>query len=473
MAKKGFSIKYEQTTDMPLKISPKNTWVKINTFDTPCRLLEISTQSLNIEIKNLPEASTMQAGNNIKIQVLNASGEDPLVLHVTIFHINDTECLCQVPLYVDSEQILLDKIVLEIQKNEIGDKHFSSFARNNDNSDNAAEQNYNVATSDEDIASILNNLVAMLPNETKDSEEEKVVAHSINNIPKSSFTYQQQPNFARLFETADDDNYNIDKEKTEHDSDKEENLEDGTLQAEIPSVNPLTLLRYSIVNKFLLDGLKDPYPNETKKLEDYNINIADTNKTDAVKAVTKNFKMPQKVHKKKKAQHKPANDISNFLPTNLITEMNAPGFMADIERTNEYNYNLTDKSRTADKDAAFDEYYEFSSELPPELIFALMEDARKKKEEYDGLDTKYQTDEFGFTMIDEDDYDASEDEASVLGRFDKLLENKRNIHFNVNNDPDYIAMTDEEKDEAFIEKLNNQNQDQNGEEKTFNFKLDI
>ena len=101
---------------MPLKISPKNTWVKINTFDTPCRLLEISTQSLNIEIKNLPEASTMQAGNNIKIQVLNASGEDPLVLHVTIFHINDTECLCQVPLYVDSEQILLDKIVLEIQK---------------------------------------------------------------------------------------------------------------------------------------------------------------------------------------------------------------------------------------------------------------------------------------------------------------------------------------------------------------------
>ncbi len=34
-------------------------------------------------------------------------------------------------------------------------------------------------------------------------------------------------------------------------------------------------------------------------------------------------------------------------------------------------------------------------------------------------------------------------------------------------------MTDEEKDEAFIEKLNNQNQDQNGEEKTFNFKLDI
>ena len=245
------------------------------------------------------------------------------------------------------------------------------------------------------------------------------------------------------------------------------------MQAEIPSVNPLTLLRYSIVNKFLLDGLKDPYPNETKKLEDYNINIADTNKTDAVKAVTKNFKMPQKVHKKKKAQHKPANDISNFLPTNLITEMNTPGFMADIERTNEYDYNLTDKSRTVDKDAAFDEYYEFSSELPPELIFALMEDARKKKEEYDGLDTKYQTDEFGFTMIDEDDYDASEDEASVLGRFDKLLENKRNIHFNVNNDPDYIAMTDEEKDEAFIEKLNNQNQDQNGEEKTFNFKLDI
>lgn len=76
-------------------------------------------------------------------------------------------------------------------------------------------------------------------------------------------------------------------------------------------------------------------------------------------------------------------------------------------------------------------------------------------------------------MVDEDDYEGDENEDSVLGKFDKLLENKRNIQFNVNNDPDYIAMTDEEKDEAFIEKLNNQNQDQNGEEKTFNFKLDI
>ena len=211
-----------------------------------------------------------------------------------------------------------------------------------------------------------------------------------------------------------------------------------------------------------------------KNWKNTNIDISDANKTEAVKDVAKNLKMPQKTHKKKKAQHKPANDISNFLPTNLITEMNTPGFMASIERTNEYDYNLTNnKKREVDKDAAFDEYYEFSSELPPELIFALMEDARKKKEEYEGLDSKYQTDEFSFTMVDEDDYEGDENEDSVLGKFDKLLENKRNIQFNVNNDPDYIAMTDEEKDEAFIEKLNNQNQDQNGEEKTFNFKLDI
>ncbi len=122
MAKQSYSISFEQATDTPLKILPKNTWVKINNFKNPCRLLEISAQSLTIDVKSEPETLTLHAGQSIKVQILNFSNENPFELQVTIFYINDSECLCQIPLFIDNEQILVDKIILEIQKNEIGVK---------------------------------------------------------------------------------------------------------------------------------------------------------------------------------------------------------------------------------------------------------------------------------------------------------------------------------------------------------------
>ena len=170
MAAKSFSISFDQATDTPLKIVPKNTWVKINNFKNPCRLLEISPQSLTLDVRNEPETLTLHAGQNIKIQLLNIAEEKekPFELHVTIFYINDSECLCQIPLFVNNEQILVDKIILEIQKNEIGIKNNS--ARKNksaDSDENAAP----LIPTDENIAPILNNLIAMLPNETKGTDE--------------------------------------------------------------------------------------------------------------------------------------------------------------------------------------------------------------------------------------------------------------------------------------------------------------
>ena len=59
-------------------------------------------------------------------------------------------------------------------------------------------------------------------------------------------------------------------------------------------------------------------------------------------------------------------------------------------------------------------------------------------------------------------------------KFDNLLKNKRVIKLNLNDDADYVAMTDEEKDEKFLEQLNSQSQDQKSNEKSkFKFKLDI
>ena len=75
MAAKSFSISFDQATDTPLKIVPKNTWVKINNFKNPCRLLEISPQSLTLDVRNEPETLTLHAGQNIKIQLLNIAEE--------------------------------------------------------------------------------------------------------------------------------------------------------------------------------------------------------------------------------------------------------------------------------------------------------------------------------------------------------------------------------------------------------------
>lgn len=472
MAAKSFSISFDQATDTPLKIVPKNTWVRINNFKNPCRLLEISPQSLTLDVRNEPETLTLHAGQNIKIQILNISEEKekPFELRVTIFYINDTECLCQIPLFVNNEQILVDKIILEIQKNEIGIKNNAARRnRNTDKDDNAAP----LIPTDENIAPILNNLIAMLPNETSGDAEDRVTANQITNIPKSTYNYQQV-DLSKLFDDAH--NFSDSHEEGEEEYEEEEEETSYTSQM-LSSFHPLALLRYSIVNKFLLDNLPDQYPDETKKIEEVQLDVEKLNKngSDGETAEKKSARRKKKIKELKK--HASSDDIENFLPSNLIEEMAMPDFMANIDKTNEFDYDLSNQAvQPVDKDAAFDQYYEFSSELPPELVFELMQKAKKKKEEYEGLETKYRTDEYGYTMVDEENYEGVDDDEYVLGKFDNLLKNKRVIKFNLNDDTDYVAMTNEEKDEKFIEQLNSQNQDQDQKgtkQGTFKFKLDI
>ncbi len=475
MAAKSFSISFDQAADTPLKIVPKNTWVKINNFKNPCRLLEISPQSLTLDVTSEPETLSLHAGQNIKIQILNIAEEKekPFELRVTIFYINDSECLCQIPLFVNNEQILVDKIILEIQKNEIGIKNNSVRKNKNaDHDENAAP----LIPTDENIAPILNNLIAMLPNETKGTEEH-VTASQITNIPKSTYNYQQV-DLSKLF----DDAHTISDEQEEQEEYKEEEEETSPASRLLSNFHPLALLRYSIINKFVLDNLPDAYPEETKKIEEaqldpneVNINEFMGDGTDHAMGNTKSDRKKRKIKELKRRVQPGADDVANFLPSNLIEEMSMPDFMANIDKTNEYDYNLSNQTKQpVDKDAAFDNYYEFSSELPPELVFELMQKAKKRKEEYEGLEAKYKTDEYGYTMVDEENYEAVDDDEYVLGKFDDLLKNKRRIKLNLNDDADYVAMTDEEKDEAFIEKLNSQTSEQKGDEKPkFNFKLDI
>lgn len=470
MAKQNYSISFDQAADTPLKILPKNTWVKINSFKNPCRLLEISVQSLTIDVKSEPETLTLHAGQSIKVQILNISEEKPFELHVTIFYINDSECLCQIPLYVNNEQILVDKIILEIQKNEIGVSKAPAASRHSKNADNSEERSGTVPT-DEDMAPILNNLIAMLPDETKGNKEEQITASQLTDIPKSTYHYQQI-DLSKLFDDAiekpkDDEN----SEESEYEYEDENEFDDAPAPKLPPSVHPLTLLRYSITNKFLLDNLDDPYPNETSILEEAHLDISTMDPENLEQgilsgAVSKKQKKKSRKHKKSKHSH---DEIEDFLPSNLIDEM-TPDFMANVEKTDEFNYILGDKKEPVDKDAAFEQYYEFSSDLPAELVFELMKKAKKKKEEYEGLDPKYQTDEFGFTMVDAENYENTDNGEFVMDKFDEMLKNKRRIELNMNADPDFISKTDEEKDEAFIEKLKNQTKTPNAK---FKFKLDI
>ena len=75
-------------------------------------------------------------------------------------------------------------------------------------------------------------------------------------------------------------------------------------------------------------------------------------------------------------------------------------------------------------------------------------------------------------MVDSENYENTDNGEFVMDKFDEMLKNKRRIELNMNEDPDFIAKTDEEKDEAFIEKLKNQTKTTDDKAK-FQFKLDI
>lgn len=478
MAKKSYTISFDQAADdEPLKILPKNTWVKINNFKNPCRLLEICAQSLTIDVKSEPETLTLHAGQSIKIQILNISEEKPFELQVTIFHINDEECLCQIPLYVSNEEILIDKIILEIQKNEIGANKAPNAPHTAKYTDGSQDEAAPFVPTDENIAPILNNLIAMLPEETKEDKEEHVTASQLTDIPKSSYTYQQvdlSKIFDKALELAEED------EKHGHNGDSGE-FEDEFAEIASPKlpphVHPLTLLRYSIVNKFLLDKLEDPFPQETAALEQAQLDISELSESDMEQGTVpaeKNSRKKKKAKKLTKLETTALEDVENFLPSNLLKEVSVPDFMDNINQSHEFDYTLSNQKKDIDKNAEFEQYYEFSSDMSPEVIAELMKESKKKKKEYEGLDEKDKTNEYGFTVADDENYEGVDDDEFVLGKFDNLLKNKRVIKLNINNDADVVTKTDIEKDKEFIEKFKSQNTDNKIRSNSkFKIKLDI
>lgn len=483
MAKKSYTISFDQAADdKPLKILPKNTWVKINNFKNPCRLLEICAQSLTIDVKSEPETLTLHAGQNIKVEILNISEEKPFILEVTIFHIDDEECLCQIPLYFNDEEILIDKIILEIQKNEIGGNKAPNAPHSAKHASGSQDEAAPFVPTDENIAPILNNLIAMLPDETKEDKEEHVTANQLTDIPKSSYTYQQvdlSKIFDKALELAEED------EKHRHNEDNEDNEEFEDEFEEIaspklpPHVHPLTLLRYSIVNKFLLDNLEDAFPQETAVLEQAQLDVSELSESNMAQGTIpetaqRNSRKKKKAKKLTKQETIALEDVENFLPSNLLKEMSVPNFMDDIKQTHEFDYSLSTQKKDIDKDAEFEQYYEFSSDMSPEVIAELMRESKKKKKEYEGLDEKDKTNEYGFTVADDENYEGVDDDEFVLGKFDNLLKNKRVIKLNINNDADVVTKTDIEKDKEFLEKFKSQTPDNKARSNSkFKFKLDI
>lgn len=472
----GLSIKFEQS-NAPLRIFPRNTWVKVNEFSSPYRILEISTEYLILDLQNHSEAKMFQAGKKLNLHLLSFSGENSLELNVIIFKIDDSKCYCQLPIYISNEQILLDKIILEIQKNEIEEKKVSSQVqqRHSAVSANSAE-NACAVSSEENMASILNNLVAMLPEETKDDKENQVVASSLTDIPKSSFEYHAPVSPEKLFKSAYDESEEQDfDEDDEYTSDDEFNLQKEKFlkqKAVCASVHPVTLMRFSIENKFLLDNLPDPFPQETQRLIDENIeqDLCDPEK---MAEMEKNFSQRKKSHSSKFSH----DDVSNFVPDHLIDGINKIN-LEEKDRTNEFTYRLLKEAKNIDKDEAFNEYYESMSELPPELVFELMRKAKGRKQEYNGLDPKYLTEEYNFTMRDPDEggecFDG--DESCMSEKLSKMLENKRTIEFNIKDDPNFVPRSKEESDEAFISQLNNNKNDSDlitTSKDGFKFNIDI
>ena len=131
MLKGDLSINFEQSK-APLKVTPKNTWVRIDGFKNPFQLIELTFQTIKININNHPEANLLKSGKQIRLYFLDTLGELTFETDLRILSVSKDTCLCQIPLYVTTEQVLFDKLILEVQKNEIEEKKLVNHLQSSD-----------------------------------------------------------------------------------------------------------------------------------------------------------------------------------------------------------------------------------------------------------------------------------------------------------------------------------------------------
>lgn len=417
MLKGDFSINFEQSKT-PLKITPNNAWVRIDGFKNPFQVTELSFQTIKLNLNNQPEAKQLQVGQLIRLYFLDNLGELSFETDLRIFSISQDNCICQIPLYVTNEQILFDKLILEIQKNEIKDKKFINHLHSKNSNENSQELNYCVIKTDEEINAILTDLVSRIP---QDNFEEKIIENS--NITENNKIIEVSPekNINKTKENKSENNY---LENFLQSSDPENTSVSNIEEKEVITSNtPLEDLRDSIQNKFLLEGLEPPEKMQKSK-----------NSSEKI------------THKRR--ENPEADAAFDGQNLNLIDEE---------EKTNEYEFNLAKHASKVDKDQAFDDSYDYDSELPKELIFSLSKTAPQKKSDEDFVINTDTPEDLSFTMREADDHDSDNecvdgDEDCIKNKLVKFFK-KKTIHFNLNktDGEEIVEKTDEEKDKEFQE----------------------
>lgn len=405
MLKGDLSINFEHSK-APLKVTPSNTWVRIDGFKNPFQLIELTFQTIKIKITNHPEATMLQSGKQIRLYFLDTLGELTFETDLRILSVSKDTCLCQIPLYVTTEQVLFDKLILEVQKNEIDEKKLITHL-NSSNQAQSTELNYCVIKTEEELNEILNELVAQLPLEENVREEEKVKAGSFSAKPSSSI----QEEIIEEIPTA-----NLTSKKT---TTNEEILHE--------TIDPYDKLRDSIQNKFLLEGLE--------KIE----RTAPQTSSSSAKS------SPEKITRTRR-ENPEADAAFNSQNLNIIE---------DEEKTNEYQFNLAKHAPKIDKDKAFEDSYDYDSELPPELIFSLSKKAPQKKNDEDFVINTATPEDLSFSIREEGENDGEcvdGDHDCIKNKLSKFFK-KKTIKFNLNKNEgeELVEKTDEEKDKEFQE----------------------
>ena len=245
-----------------------------------------------------------------------------------------------------------------------------------------------------------------MPLEENVPEEDKVKAGSFSTTPYVAPLQEQKVT------TLDELNTNT----------KQQQIQEEDV---IEYVDPLDALRDSIQNKFLLEGLdklEKPHKSSNNSSEKITRKRRDNPEADA------------------------AFDSQNL---NIID---------DEEKTNEYQFNLAKHAPKVDKDKAFEDNYDYDSELPQELIFSLSKTAPQKKSDEDFVINTATPEDLSFSMRDADKPGANDgecvdgDEDCIKNKLAKFFK-KKTIHFNLNKTEgeELVEKTDEEKDKEFQE----------------------
>lgn len=98
---------------------PKNLWVYLDGDNTPHKVHNISFSGVCFEVNKLEKNKELTPGALITIYLFSELHDEIITLSAQAMRIDEGLCSCFFPIIVDRDQTMLDKIIIEIQKNNI------------------------------------------------------------------------------------------------------------------------------------------------------------------------------------------------------------------------------------------------------------------------------------------------------------------------------------------------------------------